>query len=226
MCLCSQSPFLTTSPGNHQPNFCPYSFAFSTVSYKWNHTRGTWVAQAVKRPTSAQVMISRSVSSSPASDSVLTAQSLEPASDSVSPCLSTPSPFALHLSLSLKNKWTLKKINKWNHTVCSLLWLVPFSIILLRFIHVCFFFNFFNVYLFLRNREHKQERGRERERHRTRSRLQALSAQSPIQGMNLRNMRSWPEPKSVTYLTEPPRHPRDSSMFLHTSVVHFLFIAE
>ena len=164
MCLCSQSPFLTTSPGNHQPNFCPYSFAFSTVSYKWNHTRGTWVAQAVKRPTSAQVMISRSVSSSPASDSVLTAQSLEPASDSVSPCLSTPSPFALHLSLSLKNKWTLKKINKWNHTVCSLLWLVPFSIILLRFIHVCFFFNFFNVYLFLRNREHKQERGRERER--------------------------------------------------------------
>ena len=49
--------------------------------------RGTWVAQSVKQPTSAQVMISRSVSSSPASGSVLTAQSLEPVSDSVSPSL-------------------------------------------------------------------------------------------------------------------------------------------
>ena len=48
---------------------------------------GAWVAQSVKRPTSAQVMISRSVSSSPASGSVLTAQSLEPVSDSVSPSL-------------------------------------------------------------------------------------------------------------------------------------------
>ena len=48
---------------------------------------GAWVAQSVKRPTSAQVTISRSVSSSPASGSVLTAQSLEPVSDSVSPSL-------------------------------------------------------------------------------------------------------------------------------------------
>uniref|UniRef100_A0A8C8YF99 Rho family-interacting cell polarization regulator 2 n=1 Tax=Panthera leo TaxID=9689 RepID=A0A8C8YF99_PANLE len=45
----------------------------------------------VERPTSAQVMISQSVSSSPASGSVLTAQSLEPASDSGSPSLSAPS---------------------------------------------------------------------------------------------------------------------------------------
>ena len=43
-----------------------------------------WVAQSVKHQTSAQVMISQSVSSSPKSGSVLTAQSLEPASDSVS----------------------------------------------------------------------------------------------------------------------------------------------
>ena len=42
---------------------------------------------SVKRLTSAQVMISRSVSSSPTSGSVLTAQSLEPVSDSVSPSL-------------------------------------------------------------------------------------------------------------------------------------------
>ena len=45
--------------------------------------RGAWVAQSVERPTSAQVMILRFVSSSPALGSVLTAQSLEPASDSV-----------------------------------------------------------------------------------------------------------------------------------------------
>ena len=60
--------------------------------------RGTWGAQ----PTLAQVTISRFVSSSPAPGSVVTAQSLDPASDSVSPSLSAP---PLHaLSLSLKNK--------------------------------------------------------------------------------------------------------------------------
>ena len=48
---------------------------------------GAWVAQLVGRPTSAQVTIWRSVSSSPASGSVLTAQTLEPVSDSVSPSL-------------------------------------------------------------------------------------------------------------------------------------------
>ena len=61
---------------------------------------GTWVAQSVTRPPSAQVRISWFVSSSPASDSVLTARSLEPASD----CVSTSAPPALThcLSLSLK----------------------------------------------------------------------------------------------------------------------------
>ena len=65
-------------------------------------SRGAWVAQSVKRPTSAQVTISRSVSSSPASGSGLTAQSLEPVPDSVSPSLSDPPPFMLCLSLSQK----------------------------------------------------------------------------------------------------------------------------
>ena len=60
------------------------------------------VAQSVEQPTSAQVTISRSVSSSPTSSSVLTAQSLEPVSDSVSPYLSDPPPFMLCLSLSQK----------------------------------------------------------------------------------------------------------------------------
>ena len=49
--------------------------------------RGAWVAQSVERPTLAQVMFSQSVSSSPASGSVLTAQSLKPALDSVTPSL-------------------------------------------------------------------------------------------------------------------------------------------
>ena len=71
-------------------------------------TWGTWVAQSVKRLTSAQVMISLSVSLSPASGSVLTARSLEPALDSVS--ISLPLPSSCSVSLCLKNKIkTLKK---------------------------------------------------------------------------------------------------------------------
>ena len=50
--------------------------------------RGAWVAQLVKRLTLAQVMISQFMGSSRPLDSVLTAQSLEPALDSVSPSLS------------------------------------------------------------------------------------------------------------------------------------------
>ena len=70
---------------------------------------GTWVAQSVKHPTSPQVMISRFcgfMSSNPKSGSVLTAQSLEPASDSgacyLSLCLFPA--HALSLSLSKINK--------------------------------------------------------------------------------------------------------------------------
>ena len=74
------------------------------VPFSW----GAWVAQWVKHPTSAQVMISRLVGSSPASGSVLTARRLEPAPDSVSPSVSAPLPahtLSLSLSLSLlKNK--------------------------------------------------------------------------------------------------------------------------
>ena len=64
--------------------------------------RDTWVAQSVKRPTSAQVRVSWFMSSSPTLGSVLTAQSLEPASDSVSPSLFAPPPLALGLSLLQK----------------------------------------------------------------------------------------------------------------------------
>ena len=65
------------------------------------------MAQSVELPTSAQVTISRSVSSCPMSGSVLTAQSLEPDLDSVSPSLSAP-PLLNALCLSL----SLSKINK------------------------------------------------------------------------------------------------------------------
>ena len=63
---------------------------------------GAWVAQSVKHPTSAQVMISWFMSSKPVLDSVLTAESLEPALHSVSPSLSAPPPLALCLSFSQK----------------------------------------------------------------------------------------------------------------------------
>ena len=66
---------------------------------------------AVKRQTSAQVMVLWSVGSSPASDSVLTAQGLELASDSVSPSLPLLCSHSVSLSLSLtKIKECLKKI--------------------------------------------------------------------------------------------------------------------
>ena len=60
---------------------------------------GVWVAQSVEHPTSARVMISWFVSLSPASGSVLTVPSLEPALVSVSPPLSAP-PCSRSVSLS------------------------------------------------------------------------------------------------------------------------------
>ena len=59
---------------------------------------------------------------------------------------------------------------------------------------------FFNVYLFLRQRETEHERGRVRERE-TQNMKQApgseLSAQSATRGSNSRTEKSWPEPKSA-----------------------------
>ena len=65
---------------------------------------GAWVAQWVKRATSAQVMISRFLGSSLTSGSVLTARSLEPALASESPSLSLPLPHSSSVSLSLKDE--------------------------------------------------------------------------------------------------------------------------
>ena len=71
------------------------------------------MAQSGERRTLTQVMILLFVSSSPTSGSVLTAQSLKPALDSVSP-LSAPPPLVLSLSISKINKhkkiFLIKKI--------------------------------------------------------------------------------------------------------------------
>ena len=62
-----------------------YFFLALRIEESW----GAWVAQSLKRPTSAQVTISWFMgSSTPPSGFAQTAQSLEPAWDSVSPSLS------------------------------------------------------------------------------------------------------------------------------------------
>ena len=91
-----------------QPTFSPPESSYNLEgSSKHNlkitlkqRCKGIWVAQSVKRPISAHVMISQFMSSNPTLGSVLTAQSLEPASDSMSPSLSVPPLLALSLSLS------------------------------------------------------------------------------------------------------------------------------
>ena len=70
------------------------------LSRRWEGRLG---AQSVKRLTSAQVTIWQSGSSSPASGSVLTPQSLEPASDSVSASLCPSPTHTLRLSFSQNN---------------------------------------------------------------------------------------------------------------------------
>ena len=75
---------------------CTQKCFLKMLRFPW----GAWVAQSVERLTLAQVVISQFMDTG----SVLTARSLEPASDSVSPSLSAPSLLTLCLSLSLKNK--------------------------------------------------------------------------------------------------------------------------
>ena len=71
--------------------------------FKGNVGAPVWLSQ-FKWPTLAPVTISWLVSSSPTLGSVLTALSLGPASNSVSPSLSTPFPSALCFSLAKMNK--------------------------------------------------------------------------------------------------------------------------
>ena len=103
-------------PPTHDPegqrSVCSSYFIHSLCAIKSfkgilkRYVRGIWVAQSVKCLTWAQVTLARFMSSSPKSSSVLTAWSLEPAL-----CLpvSLPLPCSRSLSLSLKDRWTLKK---------------------------------------------------------------------------------------------------------------------
>ena len=86
------------------PNPQPHLTVRGKIVVKRWPTRAARVAPSVERPTSAQVTILQSVGSSPASDSVLTARSLEPASESVSLSLPLPHSCFLSLSLTLNNK--------------------------------------------------------------------------------------------------------------------------
>ena len=79
--------------------------ALKNILFRMRISRGAWVVWSVKRPTSAQVMISPPMSSSHTSGPRLTARSLEPASDSTSPSLSAPRLLVLCLSVSFKNGW-------------------------------------------------------------------------------------------------------------------------
>ena len=83
----------------------------SILVIKNNLYGGAWVAQLVKRLTSAQVMISWFVGSDPVLGSVLTGQSPEPALDSVSPSLS---PLPPSLSLKTVNIRKVTSVLKYN----------------------------------------------------------------------------------------------------------------
>ena len=88
--------------------------------FKNHQVRGAWRgAQSVGRPTSARVTISPFVGSSPTSGSGLTARSLEPALDPVSPSLSLPLPRLCSVSLWLSKIKKKKKIR----SVLSFPWL-------------------------------------------------------------------------------------------------------
>ena len=85
----------------------------NACTHKIYHFRGAWVAPSDKRPTSAQVMMSRFVGSSPASGSVLTARSLE-----LLWILCLPLSVPLSRSCSV-SKVNIKKKKKIYHFNCS-----------------------------------------------------------------------------------------------------------
>ena len=85
--------------GEPEPGCTAMGSALVAV-YKPFYCWSAWVAQSVKHLTSAQVMISWSLSSG----SLQTAQTLEPALDPVSPSLSASSPLKLCLSLCVSQK--------------------------------------------------------------------------------------------------------------------------
>ena len=100
----SDSPlWLCRCMDSYAPPLGRQSCYFNINSFKmFLGAGGAWVAPSVERLTLAQVMILQLESLSPPLGSVLSAQRLEHASDSMSPSLSAPPP--LMLCLCLKNK--------------------------------------------------------------------------------------------------------------------------
>ena len=98
---------LSSSLSAHPPLMLTSSLSLTLSLSKINQHWGAWVAQSVKRLTLAQVMISRFVGLSPALGFVVTARSLEPASDSVFLFLCPSPAHTLSLCVSKINK-TLK----------------------------------------------------------------------------------------------------------------------
>ena len=93
------------------PDFSTYYGLAGPFLQEVQGHRGAWVAQSVKRPTWTHVTISQFVSSGLASGSVLTAESLEPASESMSP---SPCPsLALSFSKSKHGKKKSFKVRFW-----------------------------------------------------------------------------------------------------------------
>ena len=92
--------FLKFPSGIQSPEFMVQISVASHHDLRMQEFWGAWVAQSVKRLTSAQVMISWFVGSTSTSGSVLIAQSLDPALDSVFTSFSAPPLFMLYLSLS------------------------------------------------------------------------------------------------------------------------------
>ena len=81
----------------------PYLTPYAIINPSWGG--GAWVAQLVGQAADFGSGHDLTVHEfEPRIGSVLTAQSLEPASHSVSPSLSAPPPLALDLSPPLKNK--------------------------------------------------------------------------------------------------------------------------
>ena len=96
----------------NMPSVVVIIFIYKNFNENINWAAPGWLSQ-VKRPTLAQVMTSRFRSLSPVSRSVLTARSLEPISDLVSPSLSLPLSHSCFVSFSLSQKWiNVKKLKQ------------------------------------------------------------------------------------------------------------------
>ena len=115
-CLLLSSSFLSYTKKRHLFHFLKTALL-----------RGTWVAQSVERPTSAQVMIPRFMDLSPSIG--LAAVIAESASDPLSPSLSAP-PLPM---LSLSQKWiNIKKKTQLYWDVVNILYNPPVQ----RFLYI------------------------------------------------------------------------------------------